>query len=95
MRLRDLEREGLINRTANPLEKLDIRYQLTKKGQDTMPILTAFIQYGMIHRANRVFEDKRARTLSQVFPEKQKPMLGQLIAYAAKEKPRKLPSPSI
>jgi DNA-binding HxlR family transcriptional regulator len=95
MRLRDLEREGLIKRTVNPLEKLDIRYQLTKKGQDTMPILTAFIQYGMVHRAKRVFEDERARTLSQVFPEKQKPMLGELIAYAAKEKLRKLPTVSV
>ena len=82
MRLRDLEREKLIERTVASHGQVDVRYQLTEKGEDAMPILTAFIQYGMAHRAGRVFADKRPRTLNQVFPEKQKPLLGELIAYA-------------
>lgn len=82
MRLRDLLREGLVERIGNPQVRLDVRYRLTKKGRDCMPILTAFIQYGMLYRAERVFFDKRPRKLNQVFPGKQKPMLGQLIAYA-------------
>jgi len=83
MRLRDLVREGLVERIRNPQDRLDVKYRLTKKGRDCMPILTAFIQYGMRYRAERVFFDKRPRNLNQVFPGKQKPMLGQLIAYAA------------
>jgi DNA-binding HxlR family transcriptional regulator len=82
MRLRDLVREGLVERISNPQDRLDVKYRLTKKGRDCMPILTAFIQYGMLYRAERVFSDKRPRNLNQVFPGKQKPMLGQLIAYA-------------
>lgn len=83
MRLRDLVKEGLVDRMGNPHDRLDVRYCLTKKGRDCMPILTAFLQYGMLYRAERVFEDKRPRNLNQVFPEKQKLLLGQLIAYAA------------
>jgi DNA-binding HxlR family transcriptional regulator len=83
MRLRDLIEEGLVDRMGNPKHRLDVRYRLTKKGRDCMPILTAFIQYGMLYRAERVFADKQPRNLNQVFPEKQKPLLGQLIAYAA------------
>ena len=73
MRLRDLVKEGLVDRIGNQQDRRDVRY----------PILTAFIQYGMIYRAERVFADKQPRNLNQVFPEKQKPLLGQLIAYAA------------
>jgi DNA-binding HxlR family transcriptional regulator len=82
MRLRDLEREELIERIVASHEKVDVRYRLTRKGEDVLPILTAFIQYGMAHRAERVFTDKKPRTLNQVFPQKQKPLLGELIAYA-------------
>ena len=82
MRLRDLEREKLIERIVASHGQADVRYRLTKKGEDALPILTAFIQYGMAHRADRVFADKKPRTLNRVFPGKQKPMLGELIAYA-------------
>ena len=83
MRLRDLEKEGLIERIANSRENRDVKYRLTWKGYDCIPILTAFIQYGMLHRAERVFEDGKPRSLGQVFPEKQQAMLGQLATYAA------------
>jgi DNA-binding HxlR family transcriptional regulator len=82
MRLRDLVREGLVERIGNTQDRLHVKYRLTRKGRDCMPILTAFIQYGMLYRSERVFFDKRPRNLNQVFPGKQKPMLGQLIAYA-------------
>ena len=85
MRLGELASEGLIKRINSSKGRLVVRYRLTKKGRDCMPILTAFIQYGMLHQAERVFEDKRPRSLTQVFPEKQKPLLGQLITYALAE----------
>src|SRR5208337_14059 len=34
MRLRDLVREGLVERIGNPRDKLDIKYRLTRKGRD-------------------------------------------------------------
>jgi len=89
MRLGELAGEGLIERIGGSQGRLGVRYRLTKKGRDCMPILTAFIQYGMLHRAERVFEDKRPRNLNQVFPEKQKPLLGELVPYALAEAHKK------
>jgi DNA-binding HxlR family transcriptional regulator len=82
MRLRELQLDGLITRHVNPKDTRDIKYRLTKKGYDVMPILTAFIQYGITHHAKRVFEDGRPRELSQVFPGKQAVLLGRLFAFA-------------
>ncbi len=90
MRLRDLQREGIIQRVVFSDEKRDVRYKLTRKGLDSIPILTAFIQYGIRHHADRVFEDGKPRKLSQVFPEKQPLMLGKLLLAYARETNAKL-----
>ena len=87
MRLRELQKDGLIQRLEYAADERVIKYKLTRKGQDTIPILTAFIQYGVRHHAGKVFEDRRPRTLSELFPEKQKTMLGELIPYAENAKP--------
>ena len=86
MRLRDLENEGLVERMTNSGEPRDVRYRLTRKGHDSIPILTAFILYGIQHRAERVFEDGKPRRLVQVFPERRETMLGELASYAASAK---------
>lgn len=92
LRLRDLQRAGLIERVVNSERKNDVKYRLTRKGSDTAPILTAFIQYGIRHYSETVFEDGRPRKLNEVFPEKQPVMLGKfLIAYA--EETKSQPSP--
>lgn len=89
LRLRDLQRVGLIERIVNSERKNDVKYRLTRKGFDTAPILTAFIQYGMRHYSGTVFEDGRPRKLNEVFPEKQPAMLGKLlIAYAEETRPQ-------
>lgn len=85
MRLRDLRREALIERIVSPRQNRDIRYQLTQKGRDSMPILTAFIQYGIRHYSEQVFEDGKPRQLNQVFPDKQQLMLGKLLLTYAEE----------
>ncbi len=82
MRLRDLQAEGIIERIANPANPRDIRYRPTAKGNDIIPILAAFIQYGIRHHADRVFEDHKAREIGKVFPGRQKAMLGRLAEYA-------------
>ncbi len=86
IRLRDLRREGLIERVVDPHNQRDVRYRLTSKGQDAVPILTAFIQYGIQHHADRVFEDGRPREIGKVFPDKQQRLLGSLALYAAEGK---------
>ena len=86
MRLRELRREGLIERIADSTDDRVVKHRLTKKGLDAVPVLTALIQYGARHHAQRVFEDNRPRNLRELFPERQKLMLGQLIAYARDSK---------
>ncbi|MFQ5907254.1 MAG: winged helix-turn-helix transcriptional regulator [Thermoplasmata archaeon] len=83
MRLRDLRAEGLIDRLVNPENSKDVRYRLSLQGKDAIPILTALIQYGIRHHADRVFEDRRPREIAEVFPGAQERMLGRLAEYAA------------
>ena len=82
MRLRELRKEELIERVVNLERHRDIRYRLTPKGKDIVPILAAFIQYGIRHHADRVFKDGKPRAMAQVFPGQQDVMLGRLQPYA-------------
>jgi len=82
LRLRELQKEGLIVRVTNPDDHREVWYDITAKGQDIVPILTAFIQYGAKHRATEVFTDKKPREMTQLFPDDRPYMLGRLYAYA-------------
>ena len=82
MRLKELREEQLVEGVVDPNDGRNIRYRLTTKGDDIIPILTAFIQYGIRHHADRVFEDERPRKLGQVFPETREVLLGDLGPYA-------------
>ncbi len=93
MRLQELQKEGLIERNEDPADDRVVNYRLTQKGRDTIPVLTAFIQYGARHHAGRVFEDGKPRTIGQLFPGQQKVMLGRLIAYAKATGPSGMEQP--
>ena len=82
MRLKDLQKEGLIERVKDPNDDRVVKWLLTRKGQDAIPILTSFIQYGAMHHAQRVFEDGKPLEMGQLFSEREKIMLGKLIIYA-------------
>jgi hypothetical protein len=60
----------------------DIFYDLTPKGWDAVPILTAFTYFGFLHHADVVFKDGKPRTLSEVLPNAQRELLGGLCEYA-------------
>ena len=45
-RLREMEREGLVERRA---EGREVRYRLTRRGEDAALILLAFLNYGLKH----------------------------------------------
>ena len=82
LRLKELQREGLVERMTNPSDHREVWYDITEKGQDIVPILSAFIQYGAKHRAKEVFKDRAPREFEALFPEDRKYMLGQLFEYA-------------
>ena len=82
LRLKELQKEGLIVRVANPDDHREVWYNITDKGHDVVPILTAFIQYGAKHRAKDVFADRKPREFGTLFPRDREYMLGQLYDYA-------------
>lgn len=71
MRLRELEREGFIKRIEEHRSPKIIRWKLTDKGKDTMPIMMKITEFGAKWNADKVFEDKKPRTLHQLFPQKE------------------------
>jgi DNA-binding HxlR family transcriptional regulator len=67
--LRDLRREGFLDRSGDGASTRSIvRYSLTQKGRDVLPVIAALMEFGMHHFADRVFADGKARDLSDVFP---------------------------
>jgi DNA-binding MarR family transcriptional regulator len=81
-RLRELQRGGLIKRFVREGSKKEIFYELTPKGWDAVPILTAFLNFGYRHHADVVFADAKPRTINQVLPGAQCELLGGLASYA-------------
>lgn len=86
LRLKDLQREGLIERVMNPQDHRVVWYNLTEKGSDVIPVLAALIQYGAKHRAREVFADKKPREFGTLFPQDQEYMLGGFLGYVRKAK---------
>jgi len=88
--LRDLQREGMIVRSEDPASAhRRVSYSLTEKGADVLPVVAALIEYGMQHHPDQVFEDGRARDLSEVFPGQQAALMGSLLPFArgARDRP--------
>jgi DNA-binding HxlR family transcriptional regulator len=67
MRLKELEQEGFITCVESKRSPMMVRWALTEKGEDTMPILMYLIAFGSKWYADVAFEDKRPRTLSELF----------------------------
>ncbi|MCI4336218.1 MAG: helix-turn-helix transcriptional regulator [Thermoplasmata archaeon] len=82
IRLKQLQKEGLIDRAVNPEDHREVWYNITQKGLDVVPILAAFIQFGARHRAKEVFPDKVPRDFRTLFPRDQEYMLGDFYNYA-------------
>ena len=66
-RLRELEREGFIECSERKKPPMVVRWTMTQKGKDTLPILMRFIAFGSRWYPDLVFEDKTPRTLTELF----------------------------
>jgi DNA-binding HxlR family transcriptional regulator len=67
MRLKELEAEGIIKTMENQRTPKLVRWSLTDKGRDCLPILVWLIAFGSKWHADVVFEDKKPRTLEELF----------------------------
>lgn len=78
MRLRELEKEGFIECIEKEKSPMVVRWALTEKGRDILPILLQYTAFGSKWHADVVFEDRTPRKLNEVFrPKAIKIMQGQ------------------
>jgi DNA-binding HxlR family transcriptional regulator len=66
MRLKELEKDGIIKKTLENNDGI-VRWNLTEKGEDSLPILMRLIAFGSKWYAREVFEDKVPRSLNEIF----------------------------
>jgi DNA-binding HxlR family transcriptional regulator len=66
-RLNELERAGFIVREES--RRGYVRWELTEKGADVMPVLLTLVEFGSKWHASEVFADKRPRPLEAIFDE--------------------------
>jgi DNA-binding HxlR family transcriptional regulator len=67
MRLKELEESGYIECLEKRDSPMVVRWGLTEKGVDVLPILLQFVGFGSKWFADEVFDDKRPRTLNELF----------------------------
>jgi DNA-binding HxlR family transcriptional regulator len=67
MRLSELEHAGFIVRAES--RRGYVRWELTAKGADVVPILLTMVRFGAKWYADEVFADRTARPLSDIFDE--------------------------
>jgi len=67
MRLKELEREGIIKCTEVRNDQVIVLWSLTEKGEDILPILLLLTAFGSKWYSEFVFEDKKPRRLDEVF----------------------------
>ena len=67
MRLKELEQNQFIKCVQNQESPMIVRWSLTEKGTDTLPLLLRLIAFGSKWYPEEVFEDKKPRTLEELF----------------------------
>lgn len=67
MRLTELEATGFITRAES--RRGYVRWQLTPKGEDVVPILLNLVRFGSTWYADEVFADRTPRPLNDIFDE--------------------------
>ncbi len=72
MRLKELEKESLIECIEiekSPQRPMMVLWRLTEKGKDTLPILMQMVAFSSKWYADVIFEDKKPRKFSEIFPQ--------------------------
>ena len=66
-RLKEMEKDGLIERKIYPNTPVRIEYTITEKGRALEPILDQMSAFSMKYCAKDIFKDGKARKLEQVY----------------------------
>ena len=67
MRLKELEQSEFIKRVETQESPIVVRWALTEKGTDALPILLRLVAFGSKWYSDEVFEDKKPRTMEELF----------------------------
>jgi DNA-binding HxlR family transcriptional regulator len=67
LRLKEMERDGLIDRKIFHESPVRIEYRVTEKGLDLKPILEHMSAFSMKYFAKEIFKDKKPRTFREVY----------------------------
>lgn len=67
VRLREMEKSGLIKRKVYPETPIRIQYSITEKGEALKPIIMQMAAFSMKYCSCDVFKDGKPRTVEQVF----------------------------
>lgn len=68
LRLQELEESGFIRARVIKESPRVVEWELTEKGNDTIPILMEFLAFGAKWHAQEVFADHRPRTVDDLYP---------------------------
>ena len=79
MRLKELEKEGFIKCVENGKSPMIVRWKLTEKGRDALPILLQFTAFGSKWYSDVVFEDKNPRKPDELFQPKAMKVIQRII----------------
>ena len=66
-RLKEMEKDGLIQRKVYPDTPVRVEYTITEKGRALEPILDQMSSFSMKYCAKEIFKDGRARKVEQVY----------------------------
>ena len=66
-RLKEMEKDGLIERKVYPDTPIRVEYTITEKGRALEPILDQMSAFSMKYCAKDIFKDGKARKLEQVY----------------------------
>jgi DNA-binding HxlR family transcriptional regulator len=79
MRLKELEKEGFIRCVEKGKSPMIVRWTITEKGRDVIPILLQFTAFGSKWHADVVFEDKNPRKPEELFQSKAMKVMQRII----------------
>jgi DNA-binding HxlR family transcriptional regulator len=79
MRLKELEKEGFIKCVEKGKSPIIVRWTITEKGRDVIPILLQFTAFGSKWHADLVFEDKSPRKPDELFQPKAMKVMQKII----------------
>lgn len=69
-RLKELEKQGMIVKTANRDSRKAVVWKPTEKGWDALPILFSYTAFGTKWFASHVFEDGKPREMREIYPQR-------------------------